>query len=203
MQEKVEPEKVQKNLTGEMFEKFERFQILTRLRLEPNARFCGKSDCDGFAVGDKNDPMFPVLTCNECGGKICFNCKTNWHPDMTCKANMREVKKKTKDDDKKFDSYLKANKTIKCSKCGAGVQKNDGCNHMFVSLISSVVLETRSINNTRQGKATDKKRSKKKKKKGDVLVGMSFVGCVGRRSSTQEMDAIRCITRWVRVQECR
>lgn len=121
-------------LTANQFAKLQQFRFLARLRLEPNCRWCPKTTCNFGTIGDEKDPDFPMMTCPECNIKYCFHCSLKWHPTMTCAQKQKEVEKRTSTRNqrniKKNKKWMKEHRLVKCKKCGQGIQKLTGCNHM-------------------------------------------------------------------------
>ena len=121
-------------LSKNQITKLEQFRFLGRLRLEPNCRWCPKRSCSYGVVGNEKDADFPMLTCTQCYTKFCFHCSLKWHPEMTCNQKRKQDEKRESTRNqrhvKKNKKWLKHNRLIKCRRCGQGIQKNDGCNHM-------------------------------------------------------------------------
>mmetsp|Transcript_6768 Transcript_6768/g.19163 ORF Transcript_6768/g.19163 Transcript_6768/m.19163 type:complete len:346 (-) Transcript_6768:1771-2808(-) len=120
----------------EMFEKYSQFQFLARLRLEPNCRYCPNEDCRTPNVVNPDHPDFPKAACEDCGIEFCGNCSNRWHEGATCeeaeaqifKAMHKQDRKRAQEELKKTKKALKKEKSRKCPKCGAIVQKTEGCN---------------------------------------------------------------------------
>ena len=133
----ITSEVIEMLVTPDLFAKYQQFTFLSRLRLEPNARYCPNSECGKPLIGNPKSPDFPKLTCEDCHTEFCFHCGLTWHRG-TCEKAKREAeknlskaeKKRRAQEEKDTAKYLKKNKTCKCSKCGALVQKSSGCNHM-------------------------------------------------------------------------
>ena len=128
---------IEKLLSPLEFGKFIQYRTLASLRLEPNCRWCPNQECDGGVIGDPMKSNEPLI-CNQCNTKFCFNCSQIWHPKYTCSENARRIRKiagkearrREKEDEKQMEKYLKDNKSIKCARCSALIQRNDGCNHI-------------------------------------------------------------------------
>jgi len=123
-------------VTEEMFAKYQQFQFLSRLREEPNARFCPK--CNEATIASEEEARSKHLVCNNCFMAFCFDCTKEWHEGKSCEAAEKErmknlsraerrAREKAEKDTKK---YFRKQKTIECPSCGALVQKSSGCNHM-------------------------------------------------------------------------
>ena len=82
-------------VSPEMFDKFEKFSLLSFLRANPNTRWCPSPSCDGAFVGE--DDTSGKVSCPTCGAYFCFECSALWHENMTC----TEAKINNSDDDKK------------------------------------------------------------------------------------------------------
>ena len=118
--------------------KFNQFRVLASLRLEPNCRWCPMDDCENGVIGDRGNINFPKLTCDQCLTDFCYECSDYWHEGVSCrrkdrlkakKENKAEVRRKRKEE-RDTKQWMKQNKTIKCAKCCALVQRKEGCNHM-------------------------------------------------------------------------
>lgn len=120
------------------FGKIKQYRMLAHLRLEPNCRWCPKDTCDNGVIGNPKDENFPRLTCNLCFTNFCFHCSDYWHPNLSCKDKdkaklkyeNKTFSKRVRKEEKETRKWMKDNKTVKCSKCKALVQRKDGCNHM-------------------------------------------------------------------------
>ena len=127
-----------KALTNVQFAKFKQFRTLAKLQLEPNCRWCPKEGCQAGVIADLECPLFPKLTCGDCDTEFCFECSDRWHPGMTCrrwanykkKSESKQETKRKKKEELGTKKWMKDNKTVKCVRCSALVQRNEGCNHM-------------------------------------------------------------------------
>jgi hypothetical protein len=55
-----------------------------------------------------------------CGTEVCTKCGLHYHPNQSCQEFIEEG----------FWSNVKGDTIVKCPKCGHGVEKIEGCNHM-------------------------------------------------------------------------
>lgn len=78
-----------------MFEKFEKFSILSFLRSNPHTRWCPYPACEGAFIGTEESSG--KVFCGTCAQPFCFACSGQWHENMTCAEN----KINTSEDDKK------------------------------------------------------------------------------------------------------
>lgn len=68
-------------------------------------------------------PTSPVIACPKCEVEICSNCRDFAHPDSTCRSLEFGIDKETAE-------LLKSWGYKRCPKCGNGVKRMFGCNHM-------------------------------------------------------------------------
>ena len=87
--------------------------------------FCPTAGCNYMCFYDKNEYH---LDCPLCKKSYCLKCKSEWHENKTCKEYQLSIKK---DDDIKFEEFVKGNNYKKCPKCKRWVEKISGCNHII------------------------------------------------------------------------
>jgi len=109
-------ENVKKLLPKEKFDRYATFKKIKILNSNPNLRWCMRFGCGKYVVGQE-DSKFVVC---ECGTKICFPCRNEYHPNQNCDDML----------DATYKDYLKRKDVQRCPKCKFGVEKMDGCNHM-------------------------------------------------------------------------
>lgn len=96
-----------------------------RIKYCPSTPFCG------FVVKIVDDVSIQQLDVEcECGHRFCFACQANAHFPATCK--MYDKWKRVISEDAASILWIESN-TKPCPGCNAGIEKNMGCNHMFVS----------------------------------------------------------------------
>eukprot|EP00013_Stygamoeba_regulata_P013604 CAMPEP_0177679986 /NCGR_PEP_ID=MMETSP0447-20121125/29921_1 /TAXON_ID=0 /ORGANISM="Stygamoeba regulata, Strain BSH-02190019" /LENGTH=562 /DNA_ID=CAMNT_0019189265 /DNA_START=21 /DNA_END=1709 /DNA_ORIENTATION=+ len=113
----------------ELYSKYQEFAVLVNLRKNPNARWCPRKDCSAVQVIE--DPSTLVdnkVTCHKCKTEYCFLCRKPFHPKVSCD----DADGDPASDEESFAMYLKEQgaKVKPCPRCGNGVEKNKGCNHM-------------------------------------------------------------------------
>ncbi len=94
-----------------------------QMRWCPSTPFCGNCILRTNATDSALE-----ITCR-CGKQFCFSCGSEPHLPATC-AMLKAWKQKCQDDSETFN-WLAAN-TKDCPKCSKPIEKNGGCNHMFV-----------------------------------------------------------------------
>eukprot|EP01100_Stratorugosa_tubuloviscum_P001772 TRINITY_DN139_c4_g1_i1.p1 TRINITY_DN139_c4_g1~~TRINITY_DN139_c4_g1_i1.p1 ORF type:complete len:726 (+),score=250.22 TRINITY_DN139_c4_g1_i1:68-2179(+) len=110
-----------------VFKKFDEFALKNALEGMTDLRWCPKPECENAMIGDKSNPMM-VCSNPECKFCFCFNCKEDWHADVTCEQ-YQEWKKENSQADVRSWQWMKDH-TRPCPKCHAQIEKNGGCNHM-------------------------------------------------------------------------
>jgi hypothetical protein len=91
--------------------------------------FCPTPGCSYICYYDKNSYH---LICPLCKKSYCLQCKTEWHKGMTCQEYQRNknMTEEDKQNEKKFDEYVKGNRCKQCPKCKRWVEKKSGCDHI-------------------------------------------------------------------------
>ena len=87
--------------------------------------FCPTAGCNYMCFYDKNEYH---LNCPLCKKSYCLKCRTEWHLNKTCQEYQSE--KYVKENDIKFEEYVKGNNFKQCPNCKRWVEKTYGCNHI-------------------------------------------------------------------------
>ena len=87
--------------------------------------YCPTAGCSYMCFYDRNEYQ---LNCPLCKKSYCLQCKSEWHMGMTCQEFQSE--KKGKENDIKFEEYVKGNNNKQCPNCKRWVEKISGCNHI-------------------------------------------------------------------------
>jgi hypothetical protein len=111
----------------EQFERFEEFVLKQALESMPDVSWCPKAGCTNAMIGDPNRPMM-VCSNTSCNFSYCFNCKEEWHADITCEQ-YQKWKIENSEADARYEEWVKAN-AKRCPHCKSPIEKNGGCNHM-------------------------------------------------------------------------
>lgn len=94
----------------------------------PDFRWCLGRGCGSGQLHDGGQGS-PIITCQKCGGKMCFIHSVRWHKDQTCTEY--ESAKDSNKNEKASLKYLKeATKACPNKNCGIRIQRVGGCNHM-------------------------------------------------------------------------
>ena len=114
--EKFEEENVEKVLKPPQFERYKSIKKSALLNQNPNLRWCVRSGCDKFVVGQKRSRK---LVC-ECGMRICFRCGNEYHFGKSCERIINYT----------YQKYAKDQNVQPCPQCKSRIEKAGGCNHM-------------------------------------------------------------------------
>ncbi|CAD8194272.1 unnamed protein product [Paramecium pentaurelia] len=104
-------------VNDEQYQKYDKFKKKRLLEKDETVRWCIKPGCDKYIKGKS---MFSNTVKCECGQEICYDCRREDHPGMTCEEAL----------DKFYELTLKQLVIQRCPKCKAPIQKKEGCNHM-------------------------------------------------------------------------
>ncbi|CAD8106650.1 unnamed protein product [Paramecium primaurelia] len=110
-------EAIKNLINDEQYQKFEKFKKQKLLDRDETIRWCVRPGCDKYIKGKS---MFSNTIKCECGQEICYECRREDHPGMTCEQAL----------DKYYELTLKQLVIQRCPKCKAPIQKKEGCNHM-------------------------------------------------------------------------
>uniref|UniRef100_A0A6B2FV51 RBR-type E3 ubiquitin transferase n=1 Tax=Henneguya salminicola TaxID=69463 RepID=A0A6B2FV51_HENSL len=125
----IEPHKIYLNDIDKLFKLYEDENLKATLNKIQGLVWCPGPDCKYAVICDIKSKC-PEVECQskKCGVKFCANCKTEWHKNMTCKKNMRTMRKMFD----KINAKDLYEKIKNCPGCAAPVSRNnDGsCNHM-------------------------------------------------------------------------
>jgi hypothetical protein len=72
---------------------------------------------------------FCKFSCPSCGYDRCVECKIDWHEGVTC-DQYNQWREDNEQGDTRLNEYMGASGAKPCPKCGTGVVKSEGCNHM-------------------------------------------------------------------------
>ena len=112
-------EDVRRILSQEDFNKLCDLQISRFISKNPAYHSCFSPNCEQIFLSSETKENDGTFECELCGKWYCMKCKQS-HKGYTC-------------EDWKFkldDKALLALGIKKCPKCGIGIQKNEGCQHM-------------------------------------------------------------------------
>uniref|UniRef100_A0A6B2L1M1 RBR-type E3 ubiquitin transferase n=1 Tax=Arcella intermedia TaxID=1963864 RepID=A0A6B2L1M1_9EUKA len=133
--ELVPPHVVQKLVSPEMCSKYNTFLGKTFVENSKTIIWCTAPGCDLALSDPVTEGKIRVLTC-ECGLRICWACRKEAHPPLTCEEVANFMSEAEKNPELKYlvDNDLDAEtlkwmheNTKECPFCNVTIQKNDGC----------------------------------------------------------------------------
>jgi len=99
--------------------------------------YCPHKGC--YAPFDADDMVPPpvgtsrsasLVQCPHCRRAVCKDCKSVWHGNFTCEEYKAIPVSERAPEDLVFAKLAKKKKWKRCPKCGAMVERTEGCNNM-------------------------------------------------------------------------
>eukprot|EP00743_Colponemidia_sp_Colp-15_P006574 GILK01007083.1.p1 GENE.GILK01007083.1~~GILK01007083.1.p1 ORF type:complete len:492 (-),score=38.94 GILK01007083.1:69-1502(-) len=128
--QKLLPTEIKQLVARAHYDKFEDILLTKTLESMSDVVWCPVKDC-----------RYPVLKegrmaiCSRCQHVFCAKCFGQWHPNSRCQNSALQFLKEDQIDNPVLQNEILTRKllvqtTRKCPKCGAGIEKSEGCNHM-------------------------------------------------------------------------
>lgn len=111
---------------------YERYKYLKQQASIPGHYIsCTSPNCGGSQAHDSNGPTGPMMVCKFCQAQTCAKHRRPWHEGQTClEYDMDPVQMERLEEEEATAKLLAKEDTSICPKCGQGVSKTDGCDHM-------------------------------------------------------------------------
>lgn len=111
-------------------EVYKRYQYLKQQSEIPGHWIsCTNTDCGGSQPHESKDPK---MICNHCKFATCANHKRPWHEGQTCgEFDLDDAQIERLEEEEATAKLLAKESTSICPKCGQGVTKTEGCDHML------------------------------------------------------------------------
>lgn len=108
---------------------YERYQYLKQQSEIPGHYIsCMNPQCGGSQPHDRDDPR---MTCQYCNFATCAHHKRPWHEGQTCSEfDLDDAQLERLEEEEATAKLLSKEETSICPKCGQGVTKTEGCDHM-------------------------------------------------------------------------
>ncbi|KAJ4422344.1 hypothetical protein N0V82_002998 [Gnomoniopsis sp. IMI 355080] len=112
---------------------YERYKYLKQQALRPGHYIsCTHPNCGGSQAHDCNGPNGPRMVCNFCQAETCAKHRRPWHEGQTClEFDMDPAQIERLEEEEATAKLLAKEATSICPKCGQGVTKTEGCDHMM------------------------------------------------------------------------
>ena len=109
---------------------YERYKYLREQSQIPGHYIsCTNPKCGGSQPHDKGED--PMVTCNHCGFATCARHRRPWHEGQTCQEfDLDDEQIERLEEEEATAKLLSGEAMSICPKCGQGVTKSDGCDHM-------------------------------------------------------------------------
>lgn len=89
---------------------------------------CTNPICGGSQPHESGDPK---MVCNHCGFATCAKHRRPWHEGQTCNEfDLDDAQIERLEEEEATAKLLSSEATSICPKCGQGVTKSEGCDHM-------------------------------------------------------------------------
>merc|ERR1711998_775238 len=116
---------VQKHAAAVDFESYDRVLIKQSLQQMNEFRWCSRPGCGSGQLVEGAEAN-PIMTCHHCRHRTCYRHRIAWHCGKTCEmydADMGES------EEAQLVQWMEEH-AKRCPKCGVGIEKNEGCDHM-------------------------------------------------------------------------
>lgn len=112
---------------------YKRYKYLKQQAMRPGHYIsCTHPSCGGSQAHDCNGPNGPKMVCNFCQAETCAKHRRPWHDGQTClEFDMDPAQIERLEEEEATAKLLAKEATSICPKCGQGVTKTDGCDHMM------------------------------------------------------------------------
>jgi hypothetical protein len=107
---------------------YQKISLQNAVEQNKHMHHCNEPNCNGVVelVDDFKRFSCPIP---ECGVERCISCNVPWHKDQTCEQYQQWQADNEAGDDRMAD-LVGAGAISVCNRCGNGVYKHAGCNHM-------------------------------------------------------------------------
>jgi len=117
---------------GKKFFNDKEYEKFTQLILECSAvekMYCPETTCSSFILlGDFQD--LKLFNCPSCKVEICFNCRRQSHPSLTCLEKSEEISLSEKEENEMIEKIKEENKWATCRNCKRIIELKGGCYHI-------------------------------------------------------------------------
>lgn len=128
------PQKLTRNDIKEYSSKdvYERYTYLKQQSEIPGHWIsCTNPSCGGSQPHDSKSPDGPKMICNHCQHETCARHRRPWHEGQSCmEFDMDPAQIERLEEEEATARLLSQEDTSICPKCGQGVTKTEGCDHM-------------------------------------------------------------------------
>ncbi|CAH1756875.1 2313_t:CDS:2, partial [Entrophospora sp. SA101] len=121
---------VRRLATKELFERYDTLLLRNAIRKLPDFRWCKAPKCGSGQEHTTGDRL-PIMTCSACSAKSCFTHDVPWHQGLTCAQFTEQLESKDYTANRAYYERL----TKQCPSCQMSIEKNQGCDHMRLSLL--------------------------------------------------------------------
>ena len=118
---------VQRWAIASVFETYDTLLLRAHLQSLEDFRWCAWPGCGSGQIHPAMDQN-PIIKCIKCKRKTCFTHRCQWHEGRTCRQYDQDA---AECEEVALLQALEGGGNLrKCPKCGQGIEKNKGCDHM-------------------------------------------------------------------------
>jgi len=113
----------------QQFKRYDSLATRAVLSVMDNFHWCMSPKCESGQIHHDDSPIF---VCTACNFKQCLRHEAPWHEGETCREYDYRVsgRKKKDEEERSRQTIQRISKQCPGSRCGARIQKNQGCDHM-------------------------------------------------------------------------
>jgi len=113
----------------QQFKRYDSLATRAVLSVMENFHWCMSPKCESGQIHHDDSPIF---VCTACHFKQCLRHEAPWHEGETCREYDYRVsgRKKKDEEERSRQTIQRISKQCPGARCGARIQKNQGCDHM-------------------------------------------------------------------------
>jgi hypothetical protein len=128
---------IQRFAAPHTFDRYDQFLLHQAMEgADSTYKRCASSGCNSGGWYDPATTSF--IVCQSCQQRTCVDCDTSpYHSGQLCPNSPQGKKMRQEDDDATVALVERISKPCPNEKCGARIEKNEGCDHMTCMYLAS------------------------------------------------------------------
>lgn len=132
---KLDSNTVERYSSEETVQRYQKYMVSDTLKNEPRYRKCLRSTCQMGQIHEAGEAE-PLMTCAECGFRMCYMHSRPWHEGLTCSQYDDIENRHQRENQHRMENesslWLIERVSKRCPGrgCNAPIEKNKGCDHM-------------------------------------------------------------------------
>jgi IBR domain, a half RING-finger domain len=129
---------IQRFAARNTFDRYDQFLLHQAMEgSDSTYKRCASSGCNGGGWYDPATTSF--IICQSCQQRTCVDCDTTpYHSGQLCPNSPQGKRMRQEDDDATAALVERISKPCPNEKCGARIEKNEGCDHMTCMCLASL-----------------------------------------------------------------